>query len=268
MGETVIWAGIKKNSDRLYLDDSFSEMGGAVGTNTTFYDRNTIELAETKTVALDDAGNIQAIYWGSFNYQHNLLMGFVQRDHLVFLVAFPCKESNVKKCAKQLQAVSENLDLNIAKWNNLTAEDIKQTNNKSSFYPKREHKILRLEHFTSWVTVHLGDSPFEFKGDSKYEAKFSYINDSNIVNLSFEYSLNALSESSEQFFLEAKPFKVSQYDKIMYFKELDENERTYVTGKIRVKEGVITVQYDFNKNDAKARFEAERLLMNMYIRTY
>ena len=254
-GDVVIWAGIKKNYNRLYMTEKYSKFGGGIG--TTIYDSNSIRLSETRIADSNISENAQAIYWGSFDEQNNLLMGFMQREHLVFLVAFPCKKSNVKNCAKQLQSVSQKLDLNIAQWRGLTADDLKPTDNKNSFNPKRDHKILRLEHFSYWVTVHLGDTLFEFEEGSEYEAKFNYVNDLNTVNLSIEYSDEELSKEVEQFFSEANPFKVSTYNETMYFKELDEKGRIFVTGKMRVKEGILTIKYDFNKSDAKARNEAE-----------
>ncbi|WP_375580451.1 hypothetical protein ABWH96_05280 [Marivirga tractuosa] len=135
-GESFVHATLLYEGQPLYLESSYRESANIIFSGAASAGQYTSSsLEETKLIA-ENKQYRTGVYWVEQNYDY-FLMGFYQKDNLVFQVAFPCPKKEASKGLDKLKEVSSVMNLNIKEWENASVKDLRKSHKTSSFWKRK-----------------------------------------------------------------------------------------------------------------------------------
>lgn len=135
-GQSFVHATLLYESEPLYLESSYRESANIIFSGAASAGQYTSSSLEETTILAENKQYRTGVYW-VYQNRNYFLMGFYQKDNLVFQVALPCSLKEASKGLNKLKEVSKVLNLNIEEWKNATVKDLRKTHKTSSFWKRK-----------------------------------------------------------------------------------------------------------------------------------
>lgn len=158
-GESVVYTGLLYKTEEVFISPSYSKGANIItGGIQNLNQRNYASLAETQIIS-NTPTHKTGVYWVTVNNKY-YLMGFYQKDQLIFQVAFPCTLQQKEKGLEQLAKVSKKMGINVSEWENASIEKLTITQKPISYWKDPFKKVFPTG-FSHSLKIKLKGTPFE-----------------------------------------------------------------------------------------------------------
>ncbi|MFC6102528.1 hypothetical protein [Olivibacter domesticus] len=174
-GDLFVNATLLYDEQEVFLDQYYSKSGNVIfdGVNAAMGSHDAA-LTETSVFA-NTAAYKTGVYWARTSSRHYLL-GFYQRDKLIFEVAIPLRASDTLATLVKLNTVNEKLGLHVREWQQATTQQLQPVDTQETFW-KNPFVGLYMEepYLLHRVSLKIKDTPFrEARTAIKGDHYFSY----------------------------------------------------------------------------------------------
>jgi len=192
-GESVVYAGLLYKTEEVFMSPSYSKGANIlVDGIQNLNQRNYAGLVETQIIS-NTKSYKTGVYWVTANNK-DYLMGFYQRDQLIFQVAFPCTLQQKEKGLQQLATISRKMGLNISEWENAAVEKLTINEKPISYWKDPFEKVFSTG-FSHSLKIKLKGTLFE--DQVAFQKKEDNIEYRVLNELNNEYVLTISQEITE-----------------------------------------------------------------------
>ncbi|QNL48200.1 hypothetical protein H8S90_15490 [Olivibacter sp. SDN3] len=252
-GDLFVSAMLIYDEEEVYLDRHFTKTGnplfGGIASSMQTYSASLYETGIFGQTPTYKTG----IYWAQ-TADKRYLLGFYQKQQLVFEVAIPCQSSNEAQALAKLQEVNQQLGLQITEWQQAASNQLKQQNTYETFWKDPFIRLYPGRYMLGEVQLKIKDTPLQqSQAPTTGDYHFQYQSSRGVVEIFT--TLEDTDELEVAFNKAHEALAVYTYrgNKIFYDED-QENQQVHGSAKAYFKDNrYLHIHYQYPKKDLEAR---------------
>lgn len=159
-GDLFLDATLLYDQQEVFLDRYYRQSGNVlIGGGASALNGHIASLNETAVYAKSDAYKT-GIYWAN-TAARQFLIGFYQKDNLVFQTAIPLHNSDTLETWAKLNVVNHQLGLDITEWLGASPDQLSALDSKETFWKDPFVELYQGENFLPRLRLKIRDTPLQ-----------------------------------------------------------------------------------------------------------